>query len=116
MTASGWPPIGFAVIRYDRGRIRRRGGAVADGDQCLKRYQFGQFLHLVERCRCRNGRVRLTGGIIASIGAVIGAVTLAFIGALPGALGVNSDFNAATQGAVLIMLLAMRYLARSEAE
>jgi ribose transport system ATP-binding protein len=43
-------------------------------------------------------------------------VTLAFIGALLGALGVNSDFNAATQGAVLIMLLAMRYLARSEAE
>jgi len=47
---------------------------------------------------------------------VIGAVTLALIGALLGALGVNSDFNAATQGAVLIALLAMRYLARSQAE
>ncbi len=47
---------------------------------------------------------------------MIGAVTLALIGALLGALGVNSDFNAATQGAVLIALLAMRYLARSEGE
>ena len=44
------------------------------------------------------------------------AVTLALIGALLGALGVSSDFNAAAQGAVLIALLAMRYLARSEAE
>jgi hypothetical protein len=36
--------------------------------------------------------------------------------ALLGALSVSSDFNAAAQGAVLIALLAMRYLARSEAE
>ena len=62
------------------------------------------------------GGCALTGGTVAPIGAVVGAVTLALIGALLGALGVSSDFNAAAQGAVLIALLAMRYLARSEAE
>jgi ribose transport system ATP-binding protein len=62
------------------------------------------------------GGCALTGGIIAPNGVVIGAVTLALIGALLGALGVSSDFNAAAQGAVLIALLAMRYLARNEAE
>ena len=62
------------------------------------------------------GGCALTGEIVAPIGAVVGAVTLSLIGALLGALGVSSDFNAAAQGAVLIALLAMRYLARSEAE
>jgi ribose transport system ATP-binding protein len=48
---------------------------------------------------------------------VLSAVTLALIGALLGALGVSSDYNAAAQGAVLIGLLAMRYLSeRSDAD
>jgi ribose transport system ATP-binding protein len=63
------------------------------------------------------GGCALTGGVVAPVGCVVGAITLALIGALLGALGVNSDFNAAAQGLVLIMLLAVRYLAdRSEAE
>ncbi len=45
-----------------------------------------------------------------------GAVTLALIGALLCALGVSSDFNAAAQGAVLIGLLGMRYLADRSGE
>ena len=41
---------------------------------------------------------------------MFGAVTLALIGALLGALGVSSDFNALAQGLVLLALLAMRSL------
>jgi ribose transport system ATP-binding protein len=62
------------------------------------------------------GGCALTGGIVAPIGAVFGAVTLALIGALLGALGVSSDFNAAAQGAVLIGLLGVRYLADRSGE
>ena len=63
------------------------------------------------------GGCALAGGIVAPIGAVLSAVTLALIGALLGALGVSSDYNAAAQGAVLIGLLAMRYLSeRSDAD
>lgn len=47
---------------------------------------------------------------------MLGAVTLALIGALLCALGVSSDFNAAAQGAVLIGLLGMRYLADRSGE
>jgi ribose transport system ATP-binding protein len=42
-------------------------------------------------------------------------VTLGLIGALLGALNVSSDFSAATQGLVLIGLLALRAVA-SETE
>jgi ribose transport system ATP-binding protein len=37
-------------------------------------------------------------------------VTLALIGALLGVLNVSSDFNAATQGLVLLAMLALRSL------
>jgi ribose transport system ATP-binding protein len=62
------------------------------------------------------GGCALTGGVVAPVGAVAGAVTLALIGALLGTLGVSSDFNAAAQGAVLIALLAMRYFANRRDE
>jgi ribose transport system ATP-binding protein len=56
------------------------------------------------------GGSSLIGGYIAPAGAVAGAVTLSLIGALLGVLGVSTDFNAATQGLVLIALLTMRSL------
>jgi len=48
-------------------------------------------------------------GMLA-LGAVAGAVTLSLIGALLGTLSVSSDYNAATQGLILIALLTLRSL------
>ena len=117
MAASGWPPIRFAVVRYlIAGAFAAAAGLSLTAINASSDINSGNSYTLLSVAAVVMGGCALTGGIVAPIGAVIGAVTLALIGALLGALGVNSDFNAATQGAVLIALLAMRYLARSETE
>ena len=117
MTASGWPPIRFAVVRYlIAGAFSAAAGLSLTAINASSDINSGNSFTLLSVAAVVMGGCALTGGIIAPIGAVVGAVTLALIGALLGVLGVNSDFNAATQGAVLIALLAMRYFARSEAE
>jgi ribose transport system ATP-binding protein len=56
------------------------------------------------------GGCSLLGGVISPVGAIAGAVTLSLIGALLGTLSVSSDYNAATQGLILIALLTLRSL------
>jgi len=117
MAASGWPPIRFAMVRYlIAGAFAAAAGLSLTAINASSDINSGNSYTLLSVAAVVMGGCALTGGIVAPIGAVIGAVTLALIGALLGALGVSSDFNAAAQGAVLIALLAMRYLARSEAE
>jgi ribose transport system ATP-binding protein len=117
MGASGWPPIRFAMIRYlIAGVFAAAAGLSLTSINASSDINSGNSYTLLSVAAVVMGGCALTGGTVAPIGAVVGAVTLALIGALLGALGVSSDFNAAAQGAVLIALLAMRYLARSEAE
>jgi ribose transport system ATP-binding protein len=117
MVASGWPPIRFAMVRYlIAGAFAAAAGLSLTSINASSDINSGNSYTLLSVAAVVMGGCALTGGIIAPNGVVIGAVTLALIGALLGALGVSSDFNAAAQGAVLIALLAMRYLARSEAE
>jgi ribose transport system ATP-binding protein len=54
------------------------------------------------------GGCSLMGGRISPSGVVAGSVALALIGALLGSLNVSSDFNAAVQGALLVVILALR--------
>jgi ribose transport system ATP-binding protein len=117
MGASGWPPIRFAMVRYlIAGVFAAAAGLSLTSINASSDINSGNSYTLLSVAAVVMGGCALTGGTVAPIGAVVGAVTLALIGALLGALGVSSDFNAAAQGAVLIALLAMRYLARSEAE
>ena len=117
MVASGWPPIRFAMVRYlIAGAFAAAAGLSLTSINASSDINSGNSYTLLSVAAVVMGGCALTGEIIAPNGVVIGAVTLALIGALLGALGVSSDFNAAAQGAVLIALLAMRYLARSEAE
>jgi ribose transport system ATP-binding protein len=117
MVASGWPPIRFAMVRYlIAGVFAAAAGLSLTSINASSDINSGNSYTLLSVAAVVMGGCALTGGIIAPNGVVIGAVTLALIGALLGALGVSSDFNAAAQGAVLIALLAMRYLARNEAE
>ena len=53
----------------------------------------------------------LIGGLVSPLGVVAGALTLALVGALLGALGVSTDYNAAVQGCLLLSMLALRALA-----
>jgi ribose transport system ATP-binding protein len=117
MAASGWPPIRFAMVRYlIAGAFAAAAGLSLTSINASSDINSGNSYTLLSVAAVVMGGCALTGGIVAPIGAVVGAVTLALIGALLGAVGVSSDFNAAAQGAVLIALLAMRYLALSDAE
>jgi len=111
MIASGWPPIRFSVTRYlIAGAFSAAAGLSLTAINSSSDINSGNSYTLLSVAAVVMGGCALAGGIVAPIGAVLSAVTLALIGALLGALGVSSDYNAAAQGAVLIALLAMRYL------
>ena len=111
MIASGWSPIRFAVVRYlIAGAFSAAAGLSLTAINSSSDINSGNSYTLLSVAAVVMGGCALAGGIVAPIGAVLSAVTLALIGALLGALGVSSDYNAAAQGAVLIGLLAMRYL------
>jgi ribose transport system permease protein/ribose transport system ATP-binding protein len=117
MITSGWPPIRYGVVRYlIAGLFSAAAGLSLTAINSSSDINSGNSYTLLSVAAVVMGGCALTGGIVAPIGAVLGAVTLALIGALLGALGVSSDFNAAAQGAVLIGLLTMRYLADRSGE
>jgi ribose transport system ATP-binding protein len=117
MITSGWPPIRYGVIRYlVAGLFSAAAGFSLTAINSSSDINSGNSYTLLSVAAVVMGGCALTGGIVAPVGAVLGAVTLALIGALLGALGVSSDFDAAAQGAVLIGLLAMRYLADRSGE
>ena len=118
MIASGWSPIRFAVVRYlIAGAFSAAAGLSLTAINSSSDINSGNSYTLLSVAAVVMGGCALAGGIVAPIGAVLSAVTLALIGALLGTLGVSSDYSAAAQGAVLIALLAMRYLSeRSDAD
>jgi ribose transport system ATP-binding protein len=117
MIASGWPPIRWGIVRYlVAGLFSAAAGLSLTAINSSSDINSGNSYTLLSVAAAVMGGCALTGGIVAPIGAVLGAVTLALIGALLGALGVSSDFNAAAQGAVLIGLLGVRYLADRSSE
>jgi ribose transport system ATP-binding protein len=117
MIASGWRPIRFAFLRYlIAGLFSAAAGLSLTAINSSSDINSGNSYTLLSVAAVVMGGCALTGGIVAPVGAVAGAVTLSLIGALLGALSVSSDFNAAAQGAVLIALLAMRYFANRKEE
>ena len=58
----------------------------------------------------------LNGGRVNHLGAVFGAVTLSLVTILLGFLHVNTDFTAAVQGLLLIIILSLRLLKKGAEE
>ena len=56
------------------------------------------------------GGSELLGGIVSSVGTIIGAITLSLIGALLGFMRLDSSYVTAVQGLILILILASRLL------
>lgn len=59
------------------------------------------------------GGGELVGGKVTPIGAVMGAVTLSLIGSLLGFMNISSNYVTLVQGLILIAILALRLLRRS---
>ncbi len=58
----------------------------------------------------------LSGGRVSHVGAVFGAITLSLVTILLGFLHVSSDFTAAVQGLLLILILSLRLLRKGAKE
>ena len=71
-------------------------------------YNAGGSYTLLSVASVVVGGCALAGGLISPLGVVAGAVTLSLIGALLGMLDVSPDYNAAVQGLLLLLILALK--------
>ncbi|WP_292448718.1 ABC transporter permease, partial [Mesorhizobium sp.] len=111
MIRSGWSPTRYALVRYlIAGLFAGAAGLSLTAINTASDINSGNSYTLLSVAAVVMGGCSLLGGTISPIGAVAGAVTLSLIGALLGTLSVSSDYNAATQGLILIALLTLRSL------
>jgi ribose transport system ATP-binding protein len=111
MVKSGWQPTRYALIRYlISGLFAGTAGLSLTAINTASDINSGNSYTLLSVAAVVMGGSSLIGGIISPAGVVAGAITLSLIGALLGTLDVSSDYNAATQGLLLIALLAFRSL------
>lgn len=111
MAQSGWSPLAAAVLRYAiAGGFLVVAGLVLTAMNSASDIKSGTSYTLISVAAVVMGGAALIGGVISPLGAVVGAVTLALIGALLGMLSIPSNLNPATQGLLLLAILAVRSL------
>jgi ribose transport system ATP-binding protein len=111
MVKSGWKPARYALIRYViAGLFAGVAGLSLTAINTASDINSGNSYTLLSVAAVVMGGSSLIGGIISPAGVVAGAITLSLIGALLGVIDVSSDYNVATQGLLLIVLLAFRSL------
>jgi ribose transport system ATP-binding protein len=111
MVQSGWSPIRFAAVRYAiSGAFLAVAGLVLTAMNSASDINSGTSYTLISVAAVVMGGAALIGGVISPLGAVVGAVTLSLIGALLGMLSIPSNLNPATQGLLLLAILAVRSL------
>lgn len=112
MTLGGWSPLRYAVVRYMiAGLFAVAAGLSLTAINTASDINAGAPFTLISVASVVMGGCALLGGLISPLGVVAGALTLALVGALLGALGVSSDYNAAVQGCLLLAMLMLRALA-----
>lgn len=106
---AGWSHNRYAVLRYAIASLfAMTAGLYVTATNGASDINAGASYTLLGIAAVVIGGCHLLGGIIAPLGVVAGAVTLALIGALLASLGVSTDYNAAVQGALLISILALQ--------
>lgn len=106
MMRSGWSAIRHAVIRYGISALfLLAAGLSLTAINTASDINSGNSFTLLSVAAVVIGGCALFGGHIHPVGVTAGAMTLALIGALLGMLNVNSDYNAAAQGLLLLLIL-----------
>lgn len=112
MTLGGWSPLRYAVLRYMLASLfALAAGLSLTAINTASDINAGGPFTLISVAAVVMGGCALIGGLVSPLGVVAGALTLALVGALLGALGVSTDYNAAVQGCLLLSMLALRALA-----
>ncbi len=111
MRLSGWSQVRYALIRYGiAGAFAAAAGIVLTAVNSASDINSGTSYTLMSIAAVVMGGASLIGGVISPLGAVVGAVTLTLLGSLLGMLNIPSDLNPATQGLLLLAILAVRSL------
>ncbi|GJH29404.1 ATP-binding cassette domain-containing protein [Caballeronia novacaledonica] len=111
MARAGWSAPRYAALRYVvAAAFIVTAGLALTAINTASDVNSGSSYTLLGVAGVVIGGCSLMGGRISPAGVVAGSVTLALIGALLGTLNVSSDFNAAVQGALLVVILALRAL------
>ncbi|WP_421698110.1 ATP-binding cassette domain-containing protein [Ancylobacter sp.] len=112
MTLGGWSPLRYAILRYMLASLfALAAGLSLTAINTASDINAGGPFTLISVAAVVMGGCALIGGLVSPLGVVAGALTLALVGALLGALGVSTDYNAAVQGCLLLSMLALRALA-----
>ena len=113
MVQGGWSAPRMAMLRYAiAGLFALLAGLSMTAFNSSSDINAGGSYTLLSIAAAVVGGCSLLGGEISASGAVCGALSLSLIGSLLGFLGVSTDFNAAVQGGLLILILAARELLR----
>ncbi|MFC3072004.1 ATP-binding cassette domain-containing protein [Shinella pollutisoli] len=109
LARAGWSPVRYAVCRYLVACVfAMAAGLYVTATNNASDINASSSFTLLSIAAVVMGGCQLLGGMIAPAGVVAGAVTLSLIGALLAALGVSTDFNAAVQGGLLILILGFQ--------
>ena len=109
LTRAGWSPVRYAVYRYVVACLFiMMAGFYVTASNGASDINASSSFTLLSIAAIVIGGCQLLGGVISPLGVAAGAVTLSLIGALLASLGVSTDYNAAVQGALLIVILAVR--------
>ena len=112
LARAGWSAAKYAALRYLlAGIFGLLAGLSLTAINTASDYNAGSSYTLISVAAVVIGGCSLAGGLISPFGVVAGSVTLSLIGALLGALNVSSDYNAAVQGALLLLILALKTVA-----
>mgnify|MGYP001193067734 CR=1 FL=1 len=112
MTLGGWSPLRYAVVRYMVASLfALAAGLSLTAINTASDVNAGGPFTLISVAAVVMGGCALIGGLISPLGVVAGALTLALVGALLGALSVSTDYNAAVQGCLLLAMLVLRAFA-----
>lgn len=113
MERAGWSALRYGIVRYlVAGSFALAAGLSLTAINTASDVNAGGPFTLISVAAVVMGGCALLGGVISPVGVVVGALTLALIGALLGALGVSSDYNAAVQGCLLLAMLGLHALTR----
>jgi len=111
MSLSGWSPLRYALIRYAiAGAFAAAAGIVLTAVNSASDINSGTSYTLMSIAAVVMGGAALIGGVISPPGAVAGAVVLTLLGSLLGMLNIPSNLSPATQGILLLAILAVRSL------
>ena len=117
MSRAGYSAPKYAALRYAiAGVFGLLAGLSLTAINTASDYNSGGSYTLLSVAAVVIGGCSLAGGLISPLGVVADPATLALIGALLGMLNVSSDYNAAVQGVLLLLILAVKTLAGERSE